>query len=179
MRIFRHLIPFCTILFVVSCSEQPVGNDGVIYKSALQYNHAIIDNQAKFVRKYMDILNKTEVPSEQTLIELKKLSTETSDYAETIADMPAYKGDSLFRNAGVELLNFYSNFLLHDFSKIVKMRMVAGDSVVHQYTDSINILMQKNTELESVLDQKFQHFQKEFALKNGFKLSENRLERKN
>ena len=92
--------------------------------------------------------------------------------------MPAYYGDSLFRNAGVELLDFYSDFLLNDFSEIVKFRILAGDSAVHRYSDSINILMQRNTEMESVLDQRFQQYQKEFARKNGFRLNPGKIEKK-
>lgn len=159
------------LLLLVACnSNQPVGKDGKVYRSAIEYNDAIIKNQVGFANNYLSVLNKHQVLSEQTLEDLKKLSSEAALSSKMIESMPAYKGDSSFRDAGVELLNFYSDFLLDEFSTIVKLRMLAGDSLTHQYTDSINMLTAKVKKQEVELDEKFQRSQKAFAQKNGFRL---------
>ena len=176
MKKTEGLILAVVLSFImIACGNEPAGKDGVIYKSGIAYNDSIVNKQMTFLKRYIAVLNREKL-SEQTLQDLKSLSSEAAHYAKAIGNMPAYKGDSLFRDAGVEVFSFYSDFLAGELSTIIRLRMLTGDSVVHRYTDSINVLMNRNTGKESLLDEKFQQHQKAFAQKNGFRLNANTME---
>ncbi len=130
------LFILCLAACIASCTGPIRGRNGVVYKTAAEYNDYIINRQLNVVQHIVDFSNvsKKDLDSSGRLLGTYQLITR--QMTNEINGMPAYEGDSTFRDAAVNLFNFYSHLFRNEYPQIIEYRkkgmFLTSDDLIEQ-----------------------------------------------
>lgn len=155
-------------LLFVACQYTVTGKNGVTYTTALQYNNYISNKQKVIINLFIRYAESNKV-NDFTKLEaiLDTAAATTVRYIADIEGMPAWKGDSAFRDNAVMLFRFYNKTFNNDYRSIVNMQKDGTVTVEEQGT--YNELATTLTSTEGRLDANLKRAQQAFAQKNGFR----------
>jgi len=156
-----------------SCARPVKGSNGVVYKTVVDYNNYIIDRQKILIKNIVDFVkvSQTDLDSAENMMD--ENSTIITGLINDIKGMPPYKGDTLFRNAGINLFVFYKNLFGNEYKRLIEIRRNGGDSDPAQQNE-LNNIVDGIAKDEEMYDKIFHNAQKDFAEKNNMRLSENK-----
>lgn len=168
----RSLLVLITILsIVVSCNTAPesTGRNGVVFKSAAEYNDYIVSRQMEVLAMVDQFAaaSATSADSAQTVLE--RSSRITGEYLADLSAMSDYKGDTAFRNAAVNSFTFYKRIFDNEYKALLDIS-AKGDSPSEADVQTIQQITQAVTAEEAVLDKRFASAQRDFAQKNKLQL---------
>ena len=171
---------FVTIIIVaglLACNQAIKGKNGVVYKSAVQYNDYIIGRQTTLIKNILDLsaIAQTNLDSADKILD--KYLVETDSMIIDVNGMPPYKSDSAFRNAAIASFTFYKKIFGNEYKQLINIRKNGGDATEDGIAE-MNRIVGDITREEEKYDKSFHNAQKNFADKNNMKLAENEMQKK-
>ena len=173
---FSGVILICVCAFA-ACNRPIKGRNGVVYKSAVQYNDYIVTRQTTLMQNVLDLIKAADHNIDSAENMLNRFVGQTASMIEEIKGMPAYKGDSALRDAAVRSFIFYKKVFGKDYMQIIQIRK-KGIEVTNEDIAEANRIVEKITEEEGDYDKRFHEAQKNFAAKNNMKLRDNEMQKK-
>lgn len=167
------------LLFILAaCSNSVKGPNGVVYKSAVQYNDYIVARQSTLFKNVMELVKIAETDLDSAANMLDQYVNQADVILKEIKGMPPYKGDSVLRNAAIRSFSFYRQVFDKDYRDIIRIRQSSADSSLTDPATEISQIVDNIKSREEGYDRDFQNAQKDFARKNNMKLVENELQKK-
>ncbi|MCC6702840.1 MAG: hypothetical protein IT221_15015 [Fluviicola sp.] len=163
---------FTFLLFVL-----PITIGAQTFKTATEYNDYIVGLQNRIGEKMISF--NTEVSSvgatfESVNVELKALVEETEKVIKEIEKLPAFEKNTSLRNAAKDLFLFYEKTIKEDYTKMINL--IYNTDLTEEDLAQLQAILDKVTNDEKVIDERFQSEQQQFAAKYGFTLEENELQ---
>lgn len=166
----KHLLAACIFLVFISCKDKaPRGANGVSFASALDYNAYIVDRQTSLRQDLVEFVRVTQSNLDSGEVMLNKSVRTTEQMIRELKGMPAYKGDSAFRDAAVSAFGFYRQKFDNDYRQIIQIRKRA-DGFTPTADMEIAAIVAKIKRQEKEYDTRFKETQNEFARKNDILL---------
>lgn len=168
---------------IISCNPGVEGKNGVTYKSAVAYNDYILNRQAIIISAVLDFGKTTKKNLDSAEVKRKEFSTTSNLIISEVEGMPAYRGDSSFRNAAVRYFSFFKRLFEQDYKEYLRLlekgKNLASADVDEIYKTSAEMkaIMSKTTREEESYDKDFRNAQQRFADENNMKLTENKIQR--
>ncbi len=157
----------------MACNSPEKGENGVTYKTPVEYNDYIIGKQTILLEKIMKFADAAKVDLDSADKLLDKYALEATDVLKDIKGMPGFRKDTTFRQAAVNSFTFYKKAFTNYYKDIVRIRKEAADDADAQ----IDKVLEKLTVEEERVDKAFHNAQKDFATKNKMKLMENKMQK--
>ena len=157
----------------MACNSPEKGENGVTYKTPVEYNDYIIGKQTILLEKIMKFADAAKVDLDSADKLLDKYALEATDVLKDIQGMPGFRKDTTFRQAAVNSFTFYKKAFTNYYKDIVRIRKEAADDADAQ----IDKVLEKLTVEEERVDKAFHNAQKDFATKNKMKLMENKMQK--
>lgn len=176
MRNFSAIF-FILAFSIIACNQPVKGRNGVVYKTAAQYNDYIVGRQTKLMEHVLDFAKAAANDLDSAEKMLARYTSETSTTIEEIKGMPAYKGDTSLRDAAVRSFSFYKNVFQNDYTRIIEIRK-KGDAMTNEEVEEMQRIVEKITREEEGFDKSFHNAQQRFADKNNMRLGENEMQKK-
>ncbi len=165
------LIPVIVILLAGCKTKNTVGAKGVAYKTALEYNEYIIHLQMDMKKDITEYTDAANVSIDEADKSLDKIINDASIKLKEIEGMPAFNGDTAFRNAAIALFSFYKTSFSNDFKEMHQLqRKVAAGTATDDVQEKLDKFEDVVSEKEAPLDAKFQETQAKFAKENNLTL---------
>ena len=165
------------VLFLTACNNPVKGPNGIIYKSATQYNDYIVNRQAILMQKVLDFSKAAEIDVDSAENMLNRFVGQTATMIDEIKGMPPYKTDSSLRDAAVKSFIFYKKVFEKDYMRIIQLQK-KGFEITEEDVAEANRIVEAISSEEEVYDNRFYDAQKKFAAKNRMKLRENEMQKK-
>jgi hypothetical protein len=144
------------------------------FKSAIAYNDYIVEEQKKigaaiavFTNSVGDTTFSKEIKQQESNTEQKRLLLvqQCKTSVNNIKGLPAYGGNTKFKNASINLFNFYLSTAENEYKKMAAILYSAT------YDEAaLNTLMDAVTSQEKIRDEEFQKAEQDFAKANKFTL---------
>ncbi len=161
------------IMFAASCKpKKHIGPNGVEYTSALQYNDYIIGKQKAVVMDMTNYGKAAQINADSAEGLLNSTINNITHSLGDITGMPAYNGDSSFRDAAIELFSFYKKSFSTDFKEMLEInRKIEKDSYTDSDIERFKQIEENIGRKESPLDAKLKDVQTRFAKANKLTLN--------
>lgn len=161
---------------LTACDQSVKGKNGVVYKSAVQYNNYIINRQTNLMKDLMSMeaVSQTDLDSADKILD--KILIETEEIIFDIKGMPPYNGDSSFRDAAINSFLFYKKIFGAPYKRIIDIRRNHDDMTEEGVAELKDILDQMKRE-EEKFDKTFHNSQEKFAEKNHLGLKDNEVQK--
>jgi hypothetical protein len=172
----RLFIALITFLMLACKSEVSKGPNGVVYKSAVQYNDYIVGRQTSLMKDILAFVDVAQSDLDSAYGMLDRFVKQTGTMITEIKGMPAYKGDSALRDAAVNSFGFYRKLFEKEYRDILHLRS-EQDGLSTDIEDRIEAIVKRIEEEEKGYDDRFQEAQKAFASKNKMKLVDNEMQK--
>lgn len=163
------------VLFIgIACSLPLQAQE---FKTAVEYNDYIVGQQDVVGTA---ILNLNMAMSEETIYResiqpyYDDLLAASKIGLANISKMPAYEGNIELRNAAIELFVFYEQTFNNEYKQLLDL--VFKEDLDDESLNQIDILLEKITNDEKPIDEKFAKVQAAFAKKHGFDLTQNEMQ---
>jgi hypothetical protein len=169
-------IALASLAIFVACNNSPKGANGVVYKSAVEYNDYIVSRQTKIMQQVMDFVHASQVDLDSAD---RMLDTYVADIGGTIKEiegMPAFKKDTSFRNAAIETFGFYKKIFGNEYKQLINIHKT-GQSETEEGQAQMHQIVQSISDEEAKYDQAFHNAQRNFADKNHMKLEQNSMQK--
>ncbi|MGL4599676.1 MAG: LIC11966 family surface protein [Bacteroidia bacterium] len=159
-------------LFAVSSAIQAQTGANPTFTQATDYNDYIVSRQmnvGQCMNRMIALLNdttKTQTEAEQLRYELQG---EVAQYRDQIKAMPAWNGSSEFRNAALDLFQFYYEMFSLEYAKVIPL--LDSDPYTETEQKRVEDIFAAVSDREKILDAKFLGMQESFAKENGFILT--------
>jgi hypothetical protein len=165
------------IIVFMSCDAGVEGKNGIRYKNAAEYNEYIMENQKDIVNVFLEFGKAVENDLDSADRTLDK-GVKISDKALfNLKGMPAFKGDSAFRNAAIQSFEFYGYIIANEYRQIISIRRKGVNQTDEDFA-FLNGLPELIGKREEKYDRAFHNAQKAFADKNNLSLVKNELQDK-
>src|SRR5687768_15027992 len=175
MNLLRYKFLFLILTCLAACNQDVRGKHGDVYKSATEYNDYIVGRQTivmKDVMEFVDVskhdLDSAELILEKTIGKIDRMIIE-------IRQMPAYKGDSVLRDAAVATFGFYKKIFGDEYKQLISMRR-SGRAESADGIAEMNRIVAQITRNEEQYDKAFHDAQRDFAKRNNMRLKENEMQ---
>ncbi len=165
------------VITMMACKESVKGRNGEVYKSAVQYNDYIVDRQTIVVKDIMEFSRVSAIDLDSAYLLLEKYEEKTDHTIRELEGMPAYKGDSSFRDAGVKLFNFYKKIFGGPYKELVNIRR-SPDGVTEEGEARLQQIIDDLTKEEEKYDKIFYNAQQQFSKNNNMKMKKNEMQEK-
>jgi hypothetical protein len=165
------------IIVLMACDAGVEGKNGIKYKNATEYNEYIMENQKDVVNVFLEfgnVVDKDLDSADRTLDKGVKISAKA---LHNLKGMPAFKGDSAFRNAAIQSFEFYGDIIANEYRQIISIRR-KGETQTDEDFAFLNELPELIGKREEKYDRAFHNAQKAFADRNNLKLVKNDLQDK-
>jgi hypothetical protein len=173
----RYLLLSVIIVFsFIACRQSVKGENGVNYKSAVQYNDYIINRQTRLVKQVLDINRIADLSIDSAELILTQSSNDAKKMIAEIQGMPAYKGDSALRDAAAKMFIFYIDLFENDYMDIFHILKKGKENISADDKEEFNRIIESINKKEEGLEKAFHHAQKNFAEKNRMKLIQNKAQ---
>lgn len=174
----RHLPVLSLFLLICSCGHTPPkGANGVVYKSAVEYNDYIVSRQSRVIENMMKLTEVAQINLDSAGHLLDKYVNETGGMITDLKGMPDYNGDSSLRDVALEMFSFYRNVFNKDYRDIIHLRS-EQDGLSTETEDQISSILKRIGEEEEGYDSRLQRAQENFAKRNDMKLVESEMQKK-
>lgn len=157
----------------IACNSPEKGENGVTYKTPVQYNDYIIERQTKLLEKIMKFADAAKTDLDGASKMLDEYAQDASVMIKEIKGMPAFRKDTAFRHAAVNSFTFYKKAFSEYYKDIIRIRQEAADDGEEQ----LDRVLEKLTAEEKKVDYAFSLAQQSFAAKNKMKLQENKMQK--
>ena len=174
LKYYIFFIAFAGI--IIACKQSVKGENGVVYKSAVEYNDYIISRQSTLIKNVMDFVKVSQNDLDSADKMLDKNVAELSIMINDLNGMPAYKGDSILRNAAINLFQFYKKVFSNEYKKLIEIRRNGGGATADGIAE-MNGIVERITKEEESYDKNFHNAQRDFAQKNNMKLTDNEMQK--
>jgi hypothetical protein len=168
-------IPFI-ISFFISCNEPVKGRNGELYRSASQYNDYIVSRQSKVMKNVMDFVSVSETNLDSAEKMLDVYILQMDEVIKEIGGMPPYKGDSALRDAAKATFVFYRQIFGKEYKEIIAIRREGG-AFTEEGVAEMDGIVERISREEEGYDKAFHNAQKDFAVKNNMKLTDNEMQK--
>ncbi len=173
----RYLLLSVIIVFsFIACRQSVKGENGVTYKSAVQYNDYIINRQTKLVKQVLEINKIADQSLDSAGSFLNKSVNDAKKMIAEIRGMPAYKGDSALRDAAAKMFAFYIDLFENDYLHVFHILKKGKENISAEDKEEFNRIIESINKKEEGLEKAFHHAQKNFAEKNRMKLIQNKAQ---
>ncbi len=172
----KNLLYFLLISAVLAaCNEAVTGINGVVYKSASQYNDYIVTRQTSLMQNVLEFGKAVQKNLDSAGKMLDVFVKEADQMITDIKGMPSWKDDSSLRNAAINSFNFYKKVFDQDYKQILVISE-DGTGASPKGSATINRIVEQITRDEENYDKTFHNAQVDFAKKNHMKLIENKMQ---
>lgn len=162
------------VLLVAFCASAV--NAASLKDQATDYNNRIIDLQSKIIKSMLAFAKTFEGRDGATMVkahgDMVKTMKSVIEEAKTIGP---FEGDSKFRDAAVEMFEFYLEIAKKEYWEIVNI--LSKKDPGKKGLKRIDEIVQSITARETALDKKFSEIQVVFTKKYNVELGENRLQK--
>lgn len=176
----RYLLLSVIVVFgFIACNQPIKGKNGVIYKSAAQYNDYIIHRQNDLIKKIEEFgaVADTNVDSAETMLD--QSTKEVEKMIIELQGMPAFKGDSALRDAAANSFSFYKQLFDNEYRAVLKIRKKRKENITEDDTEEVNKVVQDINKQEERFEKALHNAQKNFAEKNKMRLIPNKAQEEN
>lgn len=156
-----------------ACNSPEKGENGVTYKTPVQYNDYIIERQTTLLEKIMKFADVAKTDLDVANKMLDEYAADASVMIKEIKGMPAFRKDTAFRQAAVNSFTFYKKAFSEYYKNIIIIRKEGADDA----EDQLDKVLEKLTAEENRVDYAFRIAQQSFAAKNKMKLQENKMQK--
>lgn len=142
--------------------------------SPIEYNDAIIGEQTKISRVMIDMANSfySDLNKSETL--RQDLVKQCDASIKAVAELPDYKGNKKFRDAGVALFTFYKQISDKEYKEMIDI--LKKESIEASDLERLTALEKDISAREEALDKDFQDAQQAFAQEHKLTLRENEIQ---
>ena len=173
----NYFVVFIFAVMALSACNKPVkGRNGVVYKSAVQYNDYIVNRQTTLMKNVVAFGEMVQKDLDSAGIMLSSFEEQTSKMIADLKGMPPYKKDSSFRDAAIRSFVFYKKVFAEDYKRILELGK-EGIGSTEEGSAEINNIVEKITKEEENFYKAFHNSQKDFADKNKMKLMDNNVQK--
>jgi hypothetical protein len=164
------------LVLAISCNQPVKGKNGVVYKSATDYNDFIVNRQTTIMKNVVEFVDasKTDLDSASALLDV--YVADIDKMISEIREMPPYKGDSTLRDAAVNSFAFYKQIFSNEYKDLLRLRK-SGEAETQEGVDEMNRIVDKITRDEEKYDKAFHNAQRDFAKKNNMRLKDNEMQK--
>ncbi|MGB3004867.1 MAG: hypothetical protein WBC06_00040 [Chitinophagaceae bacterium] len=167
---------FFAVIVLLACNEPVKGPNGVVYKSAVQYNDYIVNRQTLLMKNVVAFGEIVQKDLDSAGIMLTSFEEQTDKMISELKGMPSYKKDSSFRDAAIRSFIFYKQVFSNDYKRILEIGK-EGTGGTEESGAEIDSIVEKITREEEDFDKAFHNAQKDFADKNKMKLIDNSVQK--
>jgi len=162
-------------MLVLACNKGVKGPNGVVYKTAQQYNDYIINRQTDVLKQILAFGEVAQYNIDSAEGLLNKSISDIENAIDDIKGMPAYKGNTELRDAAVSSFGFYKKIFSNEYKQIldIKRKTALAESDVNE----IQSLVDKIADEEKGYDERFHNAQLKFARDNNMKMKENEMQK--
>jgi len=167
----KLIILSVTLIFIfISC-----GKSG----SALKYNNQIIDIQSKVITKIITLSNSLKSNNTELMQRrLAELQDQATKSADELSQLPDFDGGTELYNAAMDLFEFYENVCKNEFQEMVDILSRSQSGITAADLSRLQDLQKIIQSEEGVLDKKLLEAQQSFAKLHGFRIGQNKLQKK-
>jgi hypothetical protein len=171
-----HVLIILIAGLLVSCKPSVKGKNGVSYDSAVEYNDYIVERQERLVQNIISLrsLTKEELIAADTL--LLRYTRQADSIIEEVRGMPAYRKDTALRNAAINSFGFYKKIFEKEYPPILRLRQKDSEQLTTEEIEEANAILERIAKEERELDAEFQNAQREYAMKNNMRITDNKLQ---
>ena len=173
----RSLFAFLVLAAFIACNQPVKGKNGVVYKSATEYNDYIVAYQTTIMNQVVDFVAASKVDLDSASRMLDRFVVEIDTMVNNIKAMPPYKGDSSLRDAAINSFQFYRRIFGNEYKQLLKIRQ-SGQAETPEGIDEMTGIVEKITKDEEKFDKEFHNAQGDFAKKHNMRLTENEMQKK-
>lgn len=168
MKKIRNSISILLLfLFVTACNQQ----------NAVKYNDAIIQEQSKIMSKVLEFLSVMDKDMAKAEKVLKEAAVQAKASIKTVSAMEDFDGSTELRDSALELFKFYLHVVENEYPEMISI-IKKGSNITEKDVNRMNVLQQKVTKQEQVLDAKVSAAQANFSKEHNISLQENELQKK-
>lgn len=165
------------LALLAGCGDAPPkGANGVVYKSAVQYNDYIVNRQTTLVKRILEFGKIAGDDLDSAARYLSTIEKEAAVMLEELKGMPPYKKDSALRDAAIRSFTFYRRVLGDDYRRIIGAGQRPG-ATPEDAEKEINGIVEGLSAEEDKLDKAFQQAQRNFADRHNMRLKENSIQK--
>jgi hypothetical protein len=176
MKINFLFVLSLTIFSFSSCDNGVKGENGVIYKSALQYSDYIVERQTSIAKNIIEYAKAIDINLDSASRVLDKTIAKTDISINELKRMPPYNGDRSFRDAAIDLFEFYKKIFSTDYRRIIEIRK-KNDAITESDKAEVKEIVNSLSKEERRFDSTMHIAQENFGLKNKLTLKENDLQK--
>lgn len=147
------------------------------FTEASEYNDYIVELQNKIGYKMLEFnerIGEEGATLESVTPYHSALVQTTKDVIADLKKLPAFEGNSSFKNSAVDLFNFYLKTIEVDYKEM--MELIFSETMDEAALERLSQILEQITTDEAVYDENFAREQQAFADKYNFDLIDNELQ---
>jgi len=141
--------------------------------TALEYNDKIVTVQNKVgicIQELLAVVDDSTSTYEQAEVVRKQGTDSVRNYIRILQNMPAWKGDTAFRNCSIRLFTFNEEAFDRYYATMI--RLLYKGNLTGEENEELNAAFENLKTKEKIFDNAFGAEQDNFAAKNNFTLTE-------
>lgn len=155
------------MLVLASCNMGPK-------MTPIEYNDAIIGEQTKISRVMIDMANSFSTDLNKSEALRLDLIKQCEASIKAVKELPDYKGNTKFRDAGANLFTFYKEISEKEYKEMIDI--LKKENIELADIERLTVLEKEISGREVPLDDAFQTAQQEFAKEHNLELRENDIQ---
>lgn len=167
----KHIQFLLISLCITTCSIAQ--NKSKTFSSAVDYNNYIVYKQQDVGNQVLKFSSVKELKQKEQVIDAA--IPKIVQYVKDIKNMPAWKGNTEFRNASAALFQFYAKIFSTSYKQIIHLQY---DGLTQEKENKIKQIASDITTEETKLDEDFKTAQQNFAAQNNMAIQQNPLQKK-
>ncbi|HPH81939.1 MAG TPA: hypothetical protein PL185_05180 [Flavobacteriales bacterium] len=162
------ILGVCIALLLPSCSPKRAHAGSIILYNPVEYNDFIVDHQNATIRHMVKLTEAFDSGTEKEIqMQYAALVNRSDSSVAILKQLSDYEGDTLLRNAAINLLVFYNQVFHHEYKEMIDI-FLKGDSATDAEITRLNTIVEKVRTQEDKLNQQLSVAQEEFAKKFQF-----------
>ncbi len=165
----KKTLAFLAIFFALTgCIQSAKGPNGVVYHTVIQYNDYIVDRQMYIIKTLKDMVAMISANKNLALNMLSNASKKCLETAKEVEGMPAWKGNTNFRDKAVGMFRYYGTTYATEFKELIEQ---SSNPEITE-TDRASLIDKGKAidKEEERMNQGFINAQKEFSEANNLRL---------
>lgn len=167
----KTLTSLLIVLAFSACMQSAKGPNGVTYNNVAQYNDYIVDRQMDIIRTLKSMADMIGTNKNTALTMLTSASAKCLQTAKEVEGMPAWKGNTSFRDKAVAMFKYYGTTYTNEFRELIQL--AANPEITEVQRAGLKEKGEAIDDEEAKMNQGFIDAQKEFSAANDLRL-ENR-----
>ncbi len=159
---------FVIVLAFTSCMQSVKGPNGVVYSTVAQYNDYIVGRQMEIIKSMKDMVAMIGTNKAMALNMLSNVSVKCLEKAKDVEGMPAWKGNTNFRDKAVGMFRYYGTTYSNDFKELIQL--ASNPEITETERASLKDKGKAIDREEEKMNEGFLDAQKEFSEANHLRL---------